>query len=143
MLLDFERDVSQMFDPEADVLTEKGIDLGINSRDIEYKNDAGNRYFGFALNGTLWLFDSSASRVTQVFSFPQESGSDVRDTYGQNDIQIINIDENGNMYFLIWRLHEPGSPRRRVRRGHCIILTLRYPAWKNVCLWIPNRITSC
>lgn len=101
MLLDFERDVSQMFDPEADVLTEKGIDLGINSRDIEYKNDAGNRYFGFALNGTLWLFDSSASRVTQVFSFPQESGSDVRDTYGQNDIQIINIDENGNMYFLI------------------------------------------
>ncbi len=66
MLLDFERDVSQMFDPEADVLTEKGIDLGINSRDIEYKNDAGNRYFGFALNGTLWLFDSSASRVTQV-----------------------------------------------------------------------------
>ena len=39
MLLDFERDVSQIFDPKQ-MRDRKGTDLGINSRDIEYKNDA-------------------------------------------------------------------------------------------------------
>ncbi|MDO5423496.1 MAG: hypothetical protein Q4F41_07200 [Eubacteriales bacterium] len=101
MLLDFERDTSQVFDPEAEILTSKGINLGINGKDIEYKNDLNSRYFGFALQGTLWLFDTDTNRITEVFSFPQAYGSDLRDTYNQNDIQIISIDESGNMYFLI------------------------------------------
>lgn len=102
LLLDFERDTSQMFDPSAAVLTGKGINLGINNSDaVEYKNDVNGRYFAFSMNGTLWLYDTSAKRMTEVFSFPEGFGEDPRDTYTQNDIQIINIDESGNMYFLI------------------------------------------
>lgn len=43
----------------------------------------------------------AGNKLTQVFSFPQETDSDARDTYNQNEIQIVNIDEGGNMYFLV------------------------------------------
>ncbi|MDY3918674.1 MAG: hypothetical protein SOZ59_06685 [Candidatus Limivivens sp.] len=137
MLLDFERDTSQMFDPEGEILTGKGINLGINGWDIEYKNDLKNRYFAFALQGTLWLFDTSNSRITEVFSFPQEIESGPRDTYNQNDIQIINIDENGNMYFLVC-----GYMNRGAHEGESGVAVYYYnSAASNVeeCLFVDTR----
>lgn len=101
MLLDFERDTTQVFEPESAVLTESGINLGIRGSEIEYKNDSSRRYFAFVQRNTLWMFDTSERRITRVFGFPQEGASDLRDTYDQHDIQIISIDESGNMYFLV------------------------------------------
>lgn len=39
MLLDFERDTNEIFDPENSILVTNGIRLGINSRDLTYKSD--------------------------------------------------------------------------------------------------------
>lgn len=101
LLLDFERTTSEIFRPEGPVLNEKGIVLGITDREVTSKTDSGGNFYAFVREGALWLYDVKENKLVQVFSFPQEKNSDARDTYSQNDIQIINIDEQGNMYFLV------------------------------------------
>lgn len=100
-LLDFEREMNEMFNPENNIMTEKGIKLGITGKNITYKNDIKNNYFAFVQQGALWSYDSGSNKITQIFSFPQERNSDARDMYDQNDIEIISIDEAGNIYFLV------------------------------------------
>lgn len=101
-LLDFERTTDEIFNPEktGTILT-NGINLGVAGKDVVYKSDLKNNYVAFVQHGALWMYRPSGNRLTQVFSFPQEENSDARDTYNQNDIQIVNIDEGGNMYFLV------------------------------------------
>ena len=101
MLLNFERNTREIFNPEHDVVTEKGINLGIAGKNVSYKNDLNKNFFAFIQEGALWMYNVSEGIITQVFSFPQSTGSDARDTYNQNEISIINIDPLGNMYFLV------------------------------------------
>ena len=101
-LLDFERTVNEVFNPEnTGVITSSGIDLGIAGRDVEYLSDLKNNCVAFVRQGALWEYQTSGNKMMEVFSFPQQTNSDARDTYMQNDIQIVNIDEAGNMYFLV------------------------------------------
>ena len=101
-LLDFERTAREIFNPEnSGVIRSDGINLGVAGRDVVYKNDLKNNYFAFVQQGALWMYQVSSNKMTQVFSFPQDTDSDARDTYRQNDIQIVDIDEGGNMYFLV------------------------------------------
>ena len=68
---------------------------------MEYLSDLKNNCVAFVRQGALWEYQTSGNKMMEVFSFPQQSNSDARDTYMQNDIQIVNIDEAGNMYFLV------------------------------------------
>ena len=114
MLLDFERETNQIFDPEDAILVSNGIRLGISSKDIAYKNDTEQNFFGFVQEGALWLYETGSHNLTQVFSFLQRSGLDARDIYNKNNIKIINIDSLGNMYFLIC-----GYMNRGKHEGEC------------------------
>lgn len=100
-LLNFERETSEIFRPQKSMMTEQGLKLGIAGKEVTYKNDTKKNYFVFVREGALWSYDLGGNKITQVFSFPQEKNSDPRDVYNQNDIEIINIDEQGNMYFLV------------------------------------------
>ena len=109
MLLNFERNTSEVFNPGNPVFTDKGINLGIAGKEITYKNDLKNNYFAFVREGALWCYDVSGNKMAEIFSFPQEKNMGIRDMYSQNDIQIINIDEQGNIYFLVCGYMNRGS----------------------------------
>lgn len=109
MLLDFERETNQIFDPNDAILVSNGIRLGISSRNIAYKNDPEQKFFGFVQEGALWLYQTGNNKLTQVFSFLPDKGLDARDIYDENDIKIINIDSLGNVYFLICGYMNRGS----------------------------------
>lgn len=123
LLLDFERDTSEIFDPERQVLSSKGIILGIADRNITSKSDDQNNFFAFVREGALWCYSVSENKLVQVFSFPQETDSDARDMYNQNDIQVVNIDEQGNMYFLVC-----GYMNRGIHEGESGVAVYRYDA---------------
>lgn len=137
LLLDFERDTSEVFNPEAQILSDKGIVLGIADRDVTYKNDLNNNFFAFVREGALWCYGVNENKLVQVFSFPQELGSDARDMYNQNDIQIVNIDEQGNMYFLVC-----GYMNRGVHEGESGVAVYYYNAAASVvseCLFVDTN----
>lgn len=123
MLLDFERDTNQIFDPEDSVLEENGIRLGIVSSNVQYKNDSEQNFFGFVQEGALWLYQAGSGKLTRVFSFLQDDSLDARDIYRGNDIKIIDIDTQGNMYFLIC-----GYMNRGRHEGECGVAVYYYDA---------------
>ena len=137
LLLDFERDTSEVFDPEASILSEKGIILGITGRDVTYKNDLKNNFFAFVREGTLWSYDVSGNKLVQVFSFAQEGKLDSRSMYNRNDIQVVNIDEQGNMYFLVC-----GYMNRGIHEGESGVAVYYYDAGSSVvteCLFVDTN----
>ena len=123
MLLDFERDTNEIFDPENSILVTNGIRLGINSRDLTYKSDTDKKYFAFAQQGSLWLYETGTKKLTQVFSFLQNGKLDARDIYDENNIRIINIDSSGNMTFLLC-----GYMNRGKHEGECGVAVYTYDA---------------
>lgn len=101
-LLDFERSTNQIFDPEIEgTVSEEGIHLGIRSRDVEYRSDEQNQFVAFVQGNSLWSYSIEENKMTQVFSFRQDQNSDERDRYRQNSIKIIEVKENGNLYFSV------------------------------------------
>lgn len=101
MLLDFERTTDEIFNPDNDVMTDNGINLGITDKDISFISDDGNNYFAFVQGGELWSYDIASGKMAQVFTFRQKDNSDYRDIYGQHEIKVLNLSSNGNMYFVV------------------------------------------
>ncbi|MDO4453711.1 MAG: hypothetical protein Q4B90_04380 [Eubacteriales bacterium] len=101
-LLDFERNTNQVFDPEIEgTMTEQGINLGIRDRDVEYRCDDQNQFISFVQGNSLWSYSVADHKMTQIFNFSQNENSDERDRYRQNMIKIIEVKENGNVYFSV------------------------------------------
>ena len=100
-LLNFERTTDEIFNPENNVLSDKGIRLGITGKDVEYASSEKNRVVAFVQEDELWTYDISAGKLTQVFSFPQKENMDSRDFYNQHKIHILRIDNNGNVWFTV------------------------------------------
>ena len=105
------------------ILVTNGIRLGINSRDLTYKSDTDKKYFAFAQQGSLWLYETGTKKLTQVFSFLQNGKLDARDIYDENNIRIINIDSSGNMTFLLC-----GYMNRGKHEGECGVAVYTYDA---------------
>lgn len=101
MLLDFERSTNEIFNPDNNVITEKGLNLGICDRNISYVTDDKQQYFAFVLGGELWSYNVSSGKMAQVFTFRQKGNSDYRDIYGQHEIKVLNLSTNGNMFFVV------------------------------------------
>lgn len=137
MLLDFERDTNQIFDPEDSVLVSNGIRLGISSRNITYKNDPEQKFFGFVQEGALWLYQTGTGNLTQVFSFLQNGTLDARDIYDENNIKIMDIDSLGNMYFLVCGYMNRGS-----HEGECGVAVYYFDAAASSireCLYVETQ----
>ena len=104
---------------------------------MTYKNDLKNNFFAFVREGTLWSYDVSGNKLVQVFSFAQEGKLDSRSMYNRNDIQVVNIDEQGNMYFLVC-----GYMNRGIHEGESGVAVYYYDAGSSVvteCLFVDTN----
>lgn len=100
-LLNFERTTDEVFDPENNVLTDKGIRLGITGKEVEYASDEKGRIVAFVQENELWTFERSTSRLTQVFSFPQKENMDYRDFKDASSIRILRVGADGDVWFTV------------------------------------------
>ena len=100
-LLNFERTTHEIFNPENDAITEKGINLGITDKEIEFASDSKNRVVVFVQEDELWSYDINSGKLTQIFSFPQKENMDFRDFQDQSDIQILQVNSQGDVWFTV------------------------------------------
>lgn len=101
MLLDFERQTSEVFEPDNDVLTDNGIILGITDKNISFISSEDQSFFAFVQGSELWSYNMKNGKMAQIFTFRQKKGSDYRDIYGQHLIKILSLNNNGNMFFVV------------------------------------------
>lgn len=126
-LLYFQRTMEAVFDPELTSTSQSEFKIGIsNAEDLDISSSDDNKKMAFVRNGNLWYYDLNTENLNQVFSFVQNSTDYIRDYYDQHDIRIINIDNDGNIDFVVYGYMNCGDYEGRVG-----IILYNYDAKKN------------
>lgn len=105
-LIEFERTMNQIFNPEADVYANNKIMLGIRNSNVRMKESDGGSNLAFVNEKQLLCYHAEDKKIAYLFSFYDENekmGSvDQRSIYDAHDIKILNVDETGNVSFIVY-----------------------------------------
>ena len=101
-LLDYNRDMEQVFQGTPQAFDENGILFGIASDDIQYETNSDETIVAFVQERNLWLYNGEAHELTQVFSFANQEGRDMRSKNDQHAVRIISMDDDGNIAFAVY-----------------------------------------
>ena len=122
-LLDYNRNMEQVFDGRESDFDENGIILGIIPKDISYEINKDQTSAAFVQAGELWLYESKKGNLTKVFSMPDQEGRDTRGENDQHAVRVIGID-NKNILRLpftgIWR-----AAATKARSASAFIIMMR------------------
>ncbi len=113
-LLNFERTMNQIFNGENEFLYENFLQLGIRDKNVEYMQNETGTITCFVQEGDLWSYNQASGRLAQVFSFRGHEGIDVRENHMQHDINILSIDEAGDINYVVYGYMNRGSHEGRV-----------------------------
>lgn len=101
-LLDFERKMTQIFDDSA--LENDKIMLGIVDKNVEIEESDGGNVFAFVSSDKLYSYNVIDQKLARIFSFYNEGDDiiDLRSSYDRHQIKILNVDEAGNVEFIVY-----------------------------------------
>lgn len=102
-LLAFDRYMESMFDEGYISKDNNAVSLGVSSIDnAEYVVSSDNKKLAFVKQGELWYYDYNSSILVNVFGFTQGNYADVRTMNTNVDINILDMDDDGNIYFVVY-----------------------------------------
>lgn len=102
-LLDYERTMDARYNEKCIDSANNYIGLGIqdmNQIDYRYSDDC--KRLCFAMGGQLWYYNYNSSDATRVYSFYSENLADRRNDQDEHGIKILNMDDEGNITYLIY-----------------------------------------
>lgn len=109
-LLAFDRYMDSIFDDSYISKEKNSISMGIASEEeLEYMSTEDNRRMAFVKQGQLWYYDYETSSLIEVFGFFQGDYSDIRNMNNNMDINIVDMDDEGNVYFVVYGYMSRGS----------------------------------
>lgn len=101
-LLDFERTMNRLFDDRADVYANNKIYLGIMGEDVPLAESEGGNVVAFVVGNKLYSYNVVDHELAYLFGFYDKDNIDERTLYDRHDIKILNVDEAGNVNFMIY-----------------------------------------
>lgn len=113
-LLNYDRTMEQVFDGSKQVLSEKGVLLGITSPDVQYQINSDGTIVSFVQANELWLYNRDADELALLFSFRDAENTDVRNKVSDHSIRIFDMDKNGNTTFAVLGYMNRGSHEGQV-----------------------------
>ena len=119
-LLDFERTMTQIPDEEALYGGDKII-LGIGDENVDMMENEDGSVVAFQQADRLFAYQSSTQRLTLLFSFYELGEEDAREELDEHDVKLLNVDQDGNVYFAVY-----GYMNRGEREGKTGIRVCRY-----------------
>lgn len=125
-LLNFEREMNQIFRGENESIYQDYIELGIRSGDVEYAVNEAGTSVAFVQEGELWSYNVTENTLAKVFSFRGYEGIDNRENYGEHDIKIVDIDEAGSIDYIVY-----GYMNRGIHEGQVGMAVYHYDGLSN------------
>lgn len=101
-LLDYERIMNQIFDEKGDAYANNKIMLGITGEEIAIKESDGGNVTVFISGNRLFSYNLADNKLALLFGFYDEKNMDARTLYDGHKIKILNVDEGGNVMFLVY-----------------------------------------
>lgn len=126
-LLDYERTAQQLLEESAWSFSGDKINVGISDPDIEIVESEGGTIFAFSQAGSLYSYNNSESKLAMLFSFRDENGNDERNWNDDHGFKILQVDETGNVTFLVH-----GYMNRGRHEGKCGVQVCYYSSTLNV-----------
>lgn len=128
-LMDYEREVNQVFQGERTDYSGKRILLGITNDDrVEVKRSLDGKVYAYRVNRDLWTYrqDGHERHAVKVFSFRDGNTADVRSNYDQHDVKILSVADSGDVDFLVY-----GYMNRGNHEGSTGVVGYHYDAGEN------------
>ncbi len=101
-LLNYERNMDQIFRGENSTVDKNKLLLGIRSSDVKYMANEKGNIIAFVQEGELWSYHGDSHQLFQVYSFRSPEGISARENNNQHQIQIMRINEAGSMDFVVY-----------------------------------------
>lgn len=126
-LLNYERSMETLFNINHISLTKNEFKLGITSNpEMELITSANNSKLAFVRERELMYYNLAENQGVKVFSFIQEDSDYVRDNYSEHDVKILNMDDDGNISFVVY-----GYMNRGVYEGRVGMVLYQYYSGEN------------
>lgn len=100
-LLDYERNMESLLEPRTQPISKEGIELGIQSGELEYGVNEDGSILSFVSAGELWNYNKSKDELSLIFSFSTAEGKDWRNLSSNHEISILDVDKKGNTVFTV------------------------------------------
>lgn len=114
-LLNFNRTMESLFDPALISVKKSELKIGVsNKTDLNITTSDEDKKMAFVRNGSLWYYDLEKKKLASVFTFAKNKKDYLRDEYDQHDIQILNLDDDGNISFMVYGYMNCGDYEGRV-----------------------------
>ncbi len=126
-LLDYERTMEQLLEESAAGFTGEKLSLGIVDPDIQILENDGGTAFSFVNAGSLYSYNATNNRLARLFSFRDGEEADSRTLYRGHGYRILQVDEAGNVVFLV-----SGYMSRGRHEGACGVQVCYYNSGMNV-----------
>ena len=127
-LLDFDREMTQIFDETAEVYNADTIFLGIQDPDcIQLVECDGGEIVAFVTGNRLFSYHAADNKLALLFSFYENGDLDERTLYDHHKIKILNVDETGNVQFVVY-----GYMNRGRHEGETGVQVNRFNSSQNV-----------
>lgn len=101
-LLDYERIMNQIFNEKANAYANNKIMLGITGEEIALRESDGGNVAVFVSGNRLFSYNLTDNKLALLFGFYDEKNMDTRTLYEGHKIKILNVDEGGNVMFLVY-----------------------------------------
>lgn len=102
-LVDYNRQQEELFVASNVDITKNRFRLGIVDDDnFEYVTSDNDKKVAFIEGGQLWYYDYENTAMARVFGFWQDIYTDERTMYNQNQMDIITLDDKGNILFTVY-----------------------------------------
>lgn len=100
-LLNYERTMTQIPDTENMCANDK-ILLGITGVDVPMVESEDGNIVVFEVADRLFSYNIINNKMTVIFGFYDEDNADDRTLYAQHDIKILDVQEGGNVQFVVY-----------------------------------------
>ncbi len=108
-LLNYERTMDAYMRYDAIDRSNNRIMIGIGDSDRQLVSKDSGKKTAFVAADELWYYDYKNSSMYKVFSYIGEDYRDSRNNYPKHGIQIMNMDKDGNISFLVYGYMNRGN----------------------------------
>lgn len=100
-LLNYERTMEEIFLMEKSSFANNKIVLGIQKEDVSMEESDGGNILAFVNAGRIYSYNVEENKFSKLFAFMDQDNFDARTLFDQSDIEIIDVEENGNVTFAV------------------------------------------
>jgi hypothetical protein len=138
-LLDYERTQEEYFQYDAIDSSKNRFLIGTtqsNEKDLHTQNDC--EMAAFVQNNQLWFYDYQSGQMVKVFSFLGEDYRDIQNNYNGHSVDILNMDKDGNIIFIVYGYMNRGS--HEGENGICVYRFNSEDRVNEEVMFIPTEI---